>query len=237
MFDSLLEKLTLAVRDGEDLPDQDGTAAQSESSFLEALPIVQYIVRRRRAALQQADISDLAQGIALRLWKWRGKYREKSENMSSDEWNSFAARTAYNEVNRHFSKSGGAISVDIENALNIAEPSVEGETEIEVFSLISAVWQEICHLSLRQRRALLLHSQELVIYFMQSGITDEDLAQVLGMGGGDWNEIRNRLPLSDVQIAEVIISKRPELDLTATARSIKKARHEARTKLGGVRIK
>ena len=234
MLDSLFEKLTPVVRDGEDLPDQDGTAAQSESSFLEALPIVQLIVRRRRAALQQEDISDLAQGIALRLWKWRGKYREKSENMSSDEWNSFAARTAYNEVNRHFSKSAGAVRVDVENALNIAEPSVEGETEIEVFSLISAVWQEICHLSLRQRRALLLHSQELVIYFLQSGITDDDLAHVLGIDDEEWNDIRYRLPLSDAQIAEVINKYDQSRDILSLARSIKKARHEARTKLGGV---
>ena len=234
MLDSLLEKLTLVVRDGEDLPDQDGTAAQSESSFLEALPIVQLIVRRRRAALQQEDISDLAQGIALRLWKWRGKYREKSENMSSDEWNSFAARTAYNEVNRHFSKSAGAVRVGVENALNIAEPSVEGETKTEVFSLISAVWQEICHLSLRQRRALLLHSQELVIYFLQSGITDDDLAHVLGIDDEEWNDIRYRLPLSDAQIAEVINKYDQSRDILSLARSIKKARHEARTKLGGV---
>ena len=234
MFNSLLEKLTPVVRDGEDLPDHEGTAAQSESSFLEALPIVQFIVRRRRAALQQADISDLAQGIALRLWKWRGKYLKKSENMSSDDWSSFAARTAYNEVNRHFSKSARAISVDVENALNIAEPSVEGETEIEVFSLIHAVWQEICRLSLRQRRALLLHSQELVIYFLQSGISDNELSRILGISDDEWNEIRNRLPLSDAQIAEVINKDDQLRDMVSLAKSVKKARHEARTKLGGV---
>lgn len=233
MIESLLENLPNAVHDKVDLPDSEGAATYSESSFLEALPVIHHIVRRRRMFFQQADVLDLAQGIALRLWKWRDKNGEKSDSMSNEEWNAYAARTAYNEVNRHLSKSART-SVSLDGAEHIAESSVEGDTETEVYSLIRSVWQEICGLSRRQRRALLLHSQELVVYFLQSGIKNEELARVLGFDETEWNDIRNRIPLSDVQIAEVTKEQDETRSLPAIARSVKKARHDARKKLEGV---
>ena len=79
MIESLIEKLPTASADREDLPDRDGAAsADMQDTFLAALPVVQLIVRRRRSALPAADLPDLSQGIALRLWKWRERYREKS---------------------------------------------------------------------------------------------------------------------------------------------------------------
>jgi DNA-directed RNA polymerase specialized sigma24 family protein len=233
VIESLLEKLPNAVHDKVDLPDSEGAAAYSESSFLEALPVIHHIVRRRRISFQQADVLDLAQGIALRLWRWRDKNGEKSDSMSVEEWNAYAARTAYNEVNRHLSKSARTgVSLDV--AEHIAESSVEGDTETEVFSLIRSVWQEIGGFSLRQRRALLLHSQELVIYFLQSGISNEDLARILEFRTSEWNDIRRRIPLSDVQIAKLTKAPNEKRNVAAIAGAIKKARYDARKKLEGV---
>lgn len=206
----------------------------SERSLLDALPLIQLIVRRRRISFQYSDLSDVAQGIALRLWKWHDKNREKSDSMSGEEWSSYAARTAYNEVNRHLSKSSSGMALSEDIAEKLAGPSVEGNSEAEVFSLIFAVWQEICCLSLRQRRAVVLHSQELIVYFLQSGINDEALARMLEFGNTEWNNIRNRIPLSDVQIAEVTKEPNENRSPETIARSIKKARHDARKKLEGV---
>lgn len=235
MIGSLLNESSTAS-DTDDRSNSLDTAANSEHSILEALSIVRLIVRRR-LSFQCTDISDLVQGIALRLWKWRDKNREKSESMSDQEWKSYAARTAYNEVNRHLSKSSTGIVVSVEIAEEIGERSVEGDTEIEVFSLIRSVWQDICGLSVRQRRALLLHSQELVIYFLQSGISSAELARIMGFCETQWNDIRNQIPLSDIQIAEVTRELGDIKSLPAIARSVKKARHEARKKLEVVKSK
>lgn len=235
MIGSLLNESSTASNT-DDRSNSRDTTANSEHSILEALSIVRLIVRRR-LSFQCADISDLVQGIALRLWKWRDKNREKSDAMSNEEWKSYAARTAYNEVNRHLSKLTTGIAVSGVIADQIAEPSVEGDTEIEVFSLIRSVWQDICGLSVRQRRALLLHSQELVIYFLQSGVNNAELARVMGFSETQWNDIRNGIPLSDIQIAEVTREQRDGKSLPAIARSVKKARHEARKKLEGVKSK
>ncbi len=226
MIDSLLEKLPRRNGREEHAADRTHNAASalSEYSILAALPIVHRIVARRRSRLDGDNGSDLVQEVALRIWRWHTKYQDKSEQMSGEDWNSFAARAAYNEVNRQLSRGGNPANLPLEEVPEIEQPSVEGQTLVEVVSLIQQVWQEICCLSLRQRRSLLLHSQELIIYFLQVGITEKELAETLDFTESDWNDICGRLPLTDSEIAETT---------QGTAGSVKKARYEARVKLEG----
>lgn len=226
MIDSLLEELP--QRNGCDEQTANRTShagsTPSEYSILAALPIVHRIVARRRSRLDPDNKSDLVQEVTLRIWRWRTKYQDKSEKMSGEDWNSFTARTAYNEVNRQLSRDGRQLRLSLDEVSEIEEPSVEGQTDTEVFSLIEQVWQATCKLSLRQRRSLLLHSQELIIYLLQIGITEKQLATALDFSEKDWNDVCDRLPMTDAEIAE-----RTE----GTAGSIKKARYEARVKLEG----
>ena len=228
MIDSLLEELSQqgAIEDGQTASASNVSSARpSENSFLAAIPIIQRIVGRRRPQMNSTNASDLVQEVALRLWRWATNHQEKSERMSDGEWRAFAARTAYNEVSRFFSRERTpTANIDPDDVSAIETTPIEGQTEIEVFSLIRLVWQGICQLSLRQRRALLLHSQELIIYFLQTGITEKQLAETLDFSEKDWNDVCDRVPLTDAEIAE-----RTE----GTAGSIKKARYEARVKLEG----
>lgn len=226
MIDSLLEELPQRGGCDENAADRSQLPAHapSEYSILAALPIVRRIVSRRHSQLDPANVSDLVQDVALRIWQWRAKYQDRSDQMSGADWNSFAARTAYNEVNRHFSRESRPANLPLEVVSEIEQQSVEGETEVEVFSLIDQVWQATCKLSLRQRRSLLLHSQELIIYFLQIGIAENDLADVLNFNETVWCTVRDRLPMTDSEIAEIA---------DGTAGSIKKARYEARLKLEG----
>jgi DNA-directed RNA polymerase specialized sigma24 family protein len=210
-------------------------SAPSENLLLRVLPIIRKIVRRRFSSSDHANAPDLVQEIVLRLWKWRSKYRDKSKLMSTADWDAFAARAAYNELNRRPAHGGKFITDASVDDANVCDPSVEGRTEAEVFSLIRQVWQQICPLSLRQRRALLLHSQELIIYFMLSGITDQELATTLDLSITEWNDIRSRLPLSDLQIAETMSEPVQRRKIKSSVRSIKKARYEARKKLEGLK--
>lgn len=238
MIDSLLEELSQrgAIEDDQTASTSDATTAlPSEKPFLAALPVVQQVVRRRRSRLDPTHASDLVQEVALRIWRWATNHQEKSEQMSKEEWQAFAARTAYNEVSRYFSGARTPfVNVDPDNISAIETAPIEGQSESEVFSLIRAVWQGICQLSLRQRWALLLHSQELIIYFLQSGISEEELAGVLEFEIADWYEIRDRLPMTDAQIANGLGRKRRSARISSTASSVKKARHDARVKLKGL---
>lgn len=237
MIDSLLEELSQqgVIEADQTASTSDVSSARpSEDSFLTAMPIVQRIAGRRRSQMNSTNASDLVQEIALRLWRWATNHREKSEGMSDDEWRAFAARTAYNEVCRSFSRERTAIAnIDPDDVPTFETTAIEGQTGIEVFSLIRAVWQGICELSLRQRRSLLLHSQELIIYFLQSGISDEELAEVLEFKVAAWYDIRDRVPMTDVEIANTIECAGELVRPSPTVGSVKKARHEARVKLEG----
>lgn len=199
--------------------------------FLAALPIVQKIVRRKILSTLQADAYDVVQSIVLRLWKWRDKYPDKSEEMSFADWQSFAARATYNEINRYFTNAAGVRELPLDAAANVADQkSTVGEANAEIRSLIQPFWQEICSLSLRQRRALLLHSRELVIYLLKYGIEDECLAQVLDFTIDEWAAVKERLPLSDMDIAGLTRADNAK-SIELKAKSIKKARYEARHKM------
>ena len=234
MTESILEALRrMSENDSDGPPDPAGQPHEKKSdrSFLAALQVVRKIVRRKRSSPAKEDTSDLEQGIVLRLLNWRNKYSERSEKMSEGDWKSFAARTAFNETNRQFS-SPAHRDVPLEAATEVAaEKAVEGETRVEIESLVSVVWQEICQISLRQRRALLLHSQELIVYFLQSGVSDRQLAQILELADDDWLEIKITLPLSDARIARLSDMNQTERSAESFVRSIKKARHEARGRL------
>ncbi len=234
MIESIIDELRRSQNDENNPPDlieKRFCQENSENAFLAALPVVQKIVRRRLVFSGHRDASDLEQGIILRLWDWREKYGEKSEQMSPDEWSAFAARAAHNEINRYFS-GGMPASVPLDAASLLAsEQSVAGESKIEVYLLVNFVWQRICCLSLRQRRALLLHSRKLVVYFLQSGICDTELTQVLEFTEIEWLEIKNRLPLPDASIARLIQKQDKNRSLESITESIKKARYEARAKL------
>ena len=224
MIESLLEELPphggFDEQDAKSPPKS--PAAPAHTSFLASLSVVQRILSRRRSQLDPAEKSDLFQDVALRLWRWRSKNTEKLEEMSDQDWDAFAARTAYNEVNRQWTRNDRRPSVLLEELSEQPGLAVEDGAEIEVVSLIKLVWQGICELSLRQRRSLLLHSQELIIYFLQIGVTDKALAEVLGFDESEWRSLVERLPMSDAEISDVMGTK---------AGSVKKSRFDARAKL------
>lgn len=207
----------------------------SEESFLAALTVVRKIVRRRHSASVQpaAEASDLEQGIILRLLDWREKHAEKSAKMSESEWKSFAARAAYNEINRLYSQTTNVETIPLDETCEAADQNlVEGSAGVEVYTLVQRFWQEICSLTLRQRRALLFHSQELIIHLLESRITGRELAGVLEMTEDEWSSILDRLPLSDLQIAEITRDEsNGDKNFESLTKSIKKARYEARGRL------
>ena len=240
MIESLFEEINLAKqnepeeRGGGGVMPESLAENDSEASLLAALPVVQKIIRRKIAFSHYSDSSDIFQGIVLRLWNWRSKFREKSARMSPTEWESFAARTAYNEINRYYSSSSkNKKFVSLDEAAEVASTnSVAGETGAEIESLARFVWQGVCRLTLRQRRAYLLQDRHAVTYFLLGGVADKELATVLDITNEDWLEIKAQMPLTELQISEFSggNNRSPKPD----ARSVKKARHEARAKLRAI---
>lgn len=210
---------------------------EREGGYLAALSVVRKILRRRKitTAVPPTYTNDLFQIIALNLWNWRAKYAKESGEMENADWERFAARSAFNEVNRQLLRHKKFESLEV-GAQIACEPQIIGNSDAELKSLGLIFWQEICTLTVRHRRALLLHSDELIINLVQSGIADEkSFVRMLELDFETWLDICQRLPLTDFEIADLPMpnncqtgARRRTAD---AAKSIKKARYEARVKL------
>ncbi|MGH9947585.1 MAG: RNA polymerase sigma factor [Pyrinomonadaceae bacterium] len=202
-----------------------------EHSVVDSLLLIKKVAYGRTAALREGDVADVVQETALRLWKWLGKYGDRGNEMTGPDWESFTARTAHNEINRYWSNRIKGSEVSLDEVHSIPGGSLEGDANAEMISLVKNVWQEICILSLRQRRSLLLHSPELVLYFFQYGIEERAIANVLGMDDEEWRRVLTRLPLTDIEIAEITRDSEDDREIQLVAHSVKKARFDARKRL------
>lgn len=226
------EKKSSKGRERKSNPDSSG------DTWLECLSVVKRIVRRKSFSNWQADAADVEQTVAVRLLDWRGKNREKSEEMSPEDWEAFAARTTYNEINRRNSENSAKKDISLEDVReDAALRLIEGQSRAEFRSLVRAVWQEICSMTVRQRRSLLLHNKKLLLKLMYGGITDREIADSLEIPFEMWRELEDELPLRTREIAELILKlesdrgKKKIKNLESLTGSIKKARFEAREKV------
>ena len=204
-----------------------------EDSLVETMEVVRKIVSRKTSMFWYGEVSDIVQAVSLRLIKWRDKYREKSNEMTPEEWESFAARTAYNEMNREYRKSSQVTLVNLEFVCETADDkSIEGQTRTEVISVAMNLWQQICKMPQKQRQSLLLGSRLTISYFMMSGVKDVELADKLDLSLETWNHIRHKLPLTYDEIAKLIEGEKAcEARISKTRNYLRKARHAARKKL------
>lgn len=203
-----------------------------ESSAVSTLDLIWRILSGRRYAVLESDLPDIAQEAALRLWKWRNRHTEKASGLTKSEWDSFTAKTAHNEINRYLSNQLGGLEVPLEEAASLAAETPDGHEDRDMSSMIPNVWQEICSLTLYQRRALLLGAPELVVYLVHLGISEQAVVAALEISKEDWPQIYKRLPLSGTEIASIARSSETLSEPEAEMRAIRKARFDARKKLG-----
>lgn len=205
---------------------------RSDTLIHEALNLIKLITTGRRSGLQESDVPDVTQETAFRLWKWLEKFPERSKGMSGEEWKSFTARSAYNEISRRRTKLIKQSEVPLEDVPAIEDLTHDFESDVEMTILVCEVWQGICRLSLYQRRALLFHSADLLIYLMQFGIEETHIAKALSFEVEEWRILSLQMPLTDIEIAKLVSGAGNIANTDSAVRNIKKARHDARKTLG-----
>ena len=199
-----------------------------EGFITESLNLIRKVIVGRRS-VPTDDVPDIAQNVALRVWKWRLKFDDKSSQMTDVDWKSFTARTAHNEVNRNLSNRNKQIEVSLDD-FDAREDTV-GASSAETFLLVGTVWQGICRLSLYQRQALLFNSVDLVLYLLQFGVDEDALLKELELSRTAWESIAARMPLTDAEIAEITNPGSGRKRTITTANAVKKARFDARKRL------
>jgi DNA-directed RNA polymerase specialized sigma24 family protein len=238
-FDELRRGVPGAAADKATDPPEQNEKSQSDTkrdeSFLAAVPTIRQIVWRKLFARKPDDAPDLIQKVILQLLTWRKNNPNKIEEMTADEWQSFASKAAHNAVNNSLSSKEHLIGSLDEASEAATDDQVAGNTKAELASLLSRFWQGICQLSLRQRRALLLGSDSLLVLLRLYGVSNQNLSEILEISERELLDIIPRLPLKDAQIAHLIAAldgkDAKNRNTSSLAKSVKKARHEARASL------
>lgn len=209
------------------------TGADDES-FLAVLPTIRQIVWRKLFRSKRNDAPDVVQKVILQLLTWRQYNPEKIEEMTPEEWQLFAFKAAHHAVKKRLS-NGENLTEPLDESFEVADKNkIIGNTAAEAASLALKFWQGICGLSLRQRRALLLGSEALIVILRLPGISNREVSDILELEVDEMPELINRLPLKDVQIARLIAAcnlDAKDRNIDSLTKSIKKARHEARARL------
>ena len=225
MDNPILSKLQTSPGDP---PSGSDSALDREGFFAESLKLIRKVIAGRRSVMAD-DVPDISQEASLRLWRWRSKFEDKSSQMAEGDWKSFVARTAHNEVNRNLSNRNKKIETSLDET---EAPGDEvNASSAETFVLVKTVWQGICRLSLYQRQSLIFSSVDLVLYLFQFGIEEDDLLAELELTKESWERISTRMPLTDIEIAEIANPNSANGQRVATAGAVKKARFDARKRL------
>ena len=148
-FDELRRGVPGAAADKVTDPPEQNEKSHSDTkrdeSFLAAVPTVRQIVWRKLFARKPDDAPDLIQKVILQLLTWRKNNPNTIEEMTAEEWQSFASKAAHNAVNNSLSNGSDHLNVPLDKASEIAtDDQVAGNTKAELASLLSRFWQGIC---------------------------------------------------------------------------------------------
>src|SRR5215467_481895 len=107
----------------------------------------------------------------------------------------------------------------------IADPRVDATSELILSNRVTALWDEICRLPLRQRIALLFNLKDargrsaIGLFPLLNVASMEKIASALEMQTGELTSIWNQLPMEDITISQRLgITRQQVINLRKSAR-------------------
>lgn len=208
-----------------------------EKYFLETISLIKKITSGKLSYFYREAIEDVVQKVSLNLWKWKQQKDVVQEgvNLTQEEWFRLANTAVNNEI-KSFYQSRMHREIPIQEVedhdfryLKNNFSNISGNTNIEINSLLTLIWNEIRLLSLRQKYSFILQKEELIVDLIRYGCcVRKDIAHSLNFDCSEFDIILSKLPLSDKDIKEIIEIK---LKTQITIKQIWRARNKAKQKL------
>lgn len=165
-----------------------------------------------------------------------------SDELSQDEWMRLANTAAHNEISSFFRSKYRRESILNEASLENAARELstqrkasaynlnpEGNSKVEITSLLQQIWKIVQTFSLRQKYAFLLQKEELIVSLLTHGCCRrKEIAEILDLDKTEFDKIFISLPLNDEAICNLFEEKS---GTQLTLRQIWMARGKAKTKL------
>lgn len=204
-----------------------------ERYMLESLAGVRKLVLFKLGSSHRDAAEDLMHRIFYKLWSWktrRGKVLERGE------WQRLTRTAARSEINEYFSEK---YRKDIlfsqmdeqsrETVFGIKSTNIVVEDLADVRSALIRIWEAAQILTLRQRYAFVLQSDDFLLEFTAAGFCSRwELAAYFELGEDEMTDLLRLLPLSDGQIGELLEAK---LNESILPQHIWEARSKAKSKL------
>jgi DNA-directed RNA polymerase specialized sigma24 family protein len=208
-------------------------SAEQEKLILETIPIIRKIAGSKLSSLHHDSIEDITQKVLLKLWKWKSSRSDK--NLTADEWKKLANTATQNEVNTfysHNSKKETRLS-DTETTeelfFKVPTAKIEGNTELEVYSMLVCIWRVIQSFTLRQKYSILLQNQEFIVDLITTRCCKiSEIADALTLEKDILAQIIRQLPLPDEDICKVFEQATGE---KITPKQMWESRSKAKVKL------
>jgi DNA-directed RNA polymerase specialized sigma24 family protein len=206
-----------------------------ESYVLQALADVRKLVFYKLTSAHKDSAEDLLQRIFCKIWLWKTRHNKV---LDYEDWRKVTKTIADREIGAYFADKYTKVvlfsqmEADFWDGFSMAvsfKNNLEGNTRAEIDSLLLSIWRASQILTLRQKYSFILHSENFLIEFINTGFCSlEELAVYFEVSNEIFSDIMNFIPLSDRQIGELLEAK---LNESVTSQQIWEARAKAKARL------
>jgi hypothetical protein len=215
---------------------QSVTSTTQEEYFLKTFPLIRQIIARKLSPCHFAEAEDIAQEVKLGLLTW--KTNRSDRTLSYDEWCRIANTATQNEIKSFYKKKSNQLflmeSIDDEKPeildnQNLQATSAEGDSQMELHSLLTQICKFLQTLSPSELYAVLFKKQELISLLIGYRVFGfREMAELLKLTRAELEQIVEKLPLSDTQIVSLLESAH---QLKVSTQSLRKIRERSLVKL------
>lgn len=211
----------------------DAPISQEELS-LDTFSLIQKLVRGKLSDLYSDYVEDVTQTVLLKLFKWR--LNRASLEITEDDWLKIVNVATQNAIKSfHSHKLRRELTTEDEKldffAGEISQIYTEGNTEIEVRSLLTSLWKSFQNLPKRQKFALILHNENFILELLLNKCCSiSEIADTLEISVNTLNNLLEKIPMSDDEIGNILNGV---LEENISALNVWKARRRAKQNLIG----
>ncbi|HRH45480.1 MAG TPA: hypothetical protein PKY82_27830 [Pyrinomonadaceae bacterium] len=179
-----------------------------EDLSLKTFSLIQKLVRGKLNDLYTDYVEDITQTVLLKLFRW--KSNRTDVELTEDDWLKIVNVATQNAIKSFYThKLRRDLATDDEKLDFLANATsqifTEGNTEIEVRSLLLSLWKNFQTLPLRQKFSLILHNENFILELLLNKCCSiSEISDSLGISENELDQLLEKIPLSDDEISGVL---------------------------------
>jgi DNA-directed RNA polymerase specialized sigma24 family protein len=194
--------------------------------------LIRNLVGKKLNTLYIDYLEDITQTVLVKLLKWKAK--RSDFEISEEDWLKIVNVAAQNAVKTFYSqKVRREIPTEDADLNDLAGKSqiikTEGNTDVELRSLLLPLWEAFQTLPIRQKIAFILSNEHFIIELLVNKCCSiKELSDSVNLPEKDFTLLLEKIPLSDEEISRILEKNLKE---SISTRNVWKARNRAKLNL------